>query len=263
LNKSLNFQMEKVFLFVYLFSGSLFWGQKISFDPVIKVTYDASLKLGENYKHNEKFVLLGNSSEFYFAANQNYLNDTGLYKEPEIGISTASISSYFQERIAKQENSFYIFLDVTDNKIKYEEKPNLKWVLYGETKVINGITCQMAATNKYGRRWIAYFAKDTYQLPIGPYKFSGLPGLILELYDTKDDYHFTLSGIEKNPKKFSFNLSSYKTYTKDKYLKAKYNLQFTVAAFPVMESEQNKYIQSLLDRKKKMYNNPIELKPFE
>ncbi|MDE5490309.1 GLPGLI family protein [Elizabethkingia meningoseptica] len=251
------------FLFVYLFSGSLFWGQKVSIDPIIKITYDASLKLGESYKHNEKFVLLGNSSEFYFAANQNYLNDTGLYKEPLIGISTASISSYFQERVVRLGNSFYTFLDVTDNKIKYEEQVNLKWVLYGEMKVINGVVCQMAATNKFGRRWIAYFAKDSYQIPIGPYKFGGLPGLIFELYDTRDDYHFTLSGIEKNPKTFSFNLNPYKNYTKDKYLKAKYNLEFTVAAFPVMESEQNKYIQSLLDRKKKMYNNPLELKPFE
>lgn len=122
----------------------------------------------------------------------------------------------------------------------------------------------MAAINKYGRRWIAYFSKE-YPQSLGPYKFSGLPGLIFELYDTRDDYHFTLTKVEKFTDDFSFGLSIFKKYPKDKYLKAKYNLENTLAAFPGLEigAEESKYFLSLLEKRKKMFNNPLELKPFE
>ncbi|PKP22106.1 MAG: GLPGLI family protein, partial [Bacteroidetes bacterium HGW-Bacteroidetes-22] len=52
-----------------------------------------------------------------------------------------------------------------------------------------------------GRDYIAWFAPD---LPIseGPYKFSGLPGLILEVTDTHSNFHFQCTGIRKiNPAK--------------------------------------------------------------
>src|SRR5690625_6840867 len=46
-----------------------------------------------------------------------------------------------------------------------------------------------------GRHYVAWF---TLEVPIldGPYVFSGLPGLILELYDTEEDYHFNLASIQ-------------------------------------------------------------------
>lgn len=51
--------------------------------------------------------------------------------------------------------------------------------------------CQKATTKKYGRVWIAYFtARNSFRF--GPYKFSKLPGLIIEVYDDKKDYWFSL-----------------------------------------------------------------------
>ena len=43
-------------------------------------------------------------------------------------------------------------------------------------------------------------------LSYGPWKFQGLPGLILEAKDSKGEYHFTAVGIEKgkNDKKIQF-----------------------------------------------------------
>ncbi len=224
-----------IFIFIKGFS------QEINFNPTIRVSYDASLQLGEKYRHNQNFVLVGNSQDYYFAAAQNYLNDTGQYK-PKAAIDTQTVSDYFQERLIKKGDNTNVFFRYGDDKIRYEEKITLKWVLYGETKMINGIKCQMAAVNKYGRRWIAYFSKD-YAEPLGPYKFRGLPGLIFELYDIRDDYHFTVTNVEKFRDDFSLNLSAYKKYSKDKYLKAKYNLENTLAAFPGLEIsiEERKY----------------------
>lgn len=253
---------KKFILFLVFFSLHIF-AQKINFNPTIRVNYDASLKFGEKYQQDQKFILIGNSQDYYFAAAQNYLNDTGQYKA-KAGIDLQTVSDYFKERLVKKDGNVNIFFKYGDDKIRYEEKVNLKWVLYKETKVINGIKCQMAAINKYGRRWIAYFSKE-YPQSLGPYKFTGLPGLIFELYDTRNDYHFTLTKVEKFTDEFTFNLSGYKNFDKTKYLKAKYNLENTFAAFPGLEisAEESKYYQSLLDKRKKMYNNPLELKPFE
>lgn len=255
--------MTKICSTPLLFITLLSFAQKINFKPIVKVEYNASLKLGEKYRAEQKFVLVGNSQDYYFAAAQNYLNDTGLYK-PKEGIDLRPLSDYFQERLIRSEGSTYIFFTYGEDRIRYEDKVALQWVLYGDTKIINGIKCQMAATNKFGRRWIAYFSKE-YPQSLGPYKFTGLPGLIFELYDTRDDYHFTVTKVEKFTDGFRFTLSAFKNYSKDKYLKAKYNLENTLAAFPGLEigAEEIKYDQSLLEKRKKMYNNPMELKPFE
>lgn len=135
-------------------------------------------------------------------------------------------------------------------------------MLYGDTKTISGIKCQLATTNRFGRRWYAFFAKD-YTQQIGPYKFSGLPGLILELYDIRKDYHFVATKIEKYTDDFDFNLNKFTLMSKKNYLKAKYNMEFTIAAFPPMDGPLLKETEDMYKKLRIMFNNPIELKPFE
>lgn len=253
--------MKRIYIYFVCLLSTLSFAQKVSFKPTIKVSYDATLQLGEKYHHSQKFVLIGNSQDYYFAAGQNYLNDTGQYESK--GIDTKTISDYFQERVIKFNNKTTVYTIAIDSKLRYEESKSLQWVLYSDTKMINGIKCQLAVTNKFGRRWFAYFSKD-YPQPLGPYKFTGLPGLIFELYDARNDYHFTLTKVEKFTKDFDFNLNEYKNYTKDKYLKAKNNMEFTLAGYPAdMGEELRKELQNAYDKKKRMYNNPLELKPFE
>lgn len=45
-----------------------------------------------------------------------------------------------------------------------------------------------------GRQWIAWFTSEI-PLSEGPYKFGGLPGLILEVADSEGDYRYTCIGI--------------------------------------------------------------------
>jgi GLPGLI family protein len=55
---------------------------------------------------------------------------------------------------------------------------------------------QKAETKFGGRTWYAWF---TQQVPLqdGPYKFSGLPGLIVKVQDAKGDYSFDLMQTKK------------------------------------------------------------------
>lgn len=74
---------------------------------------------------------------------------------------------------------------------------NLKWNIKDETKEILGLKSQRADLNYGGRNWIAWFSTEI-PLQEGPYIFSGLPGLITEIYDTENNFNFTLIQIKKS-----------------------------------------------------------------
>ena len=77
-----------------------------------------------------------------------------------------------------------------------EPVPHWEWALSEETQTILEHQCQKATCHWRGRDFVAWFATD---IPIrrGPWKFGGLPGLILKLYDTDRLYTFEAIGIEK------------------------------------------------------------------
>ncbi|MDF2551726.1 MAG: hypothetical protein K0R77_1001 [Chryseobacterium sp.] len=256
--------MKRICILFLSLNFLYFFGQNFDFQPTIKVIYKASLQLGDKYlQRDQKFVLVGNSQDYYFAGYNNYLKDTDQEEKTsrKSGV-TFSAADYIDERILKKNGITNVYGNYIDERLRYDENVATQWVLYSETKIINGIKCQMAATNKYGRRWIAYFSKE-YPQSLGPYKFTGLPGLIFELYDTRNDYHFTVIKLEKNTDDFEFNLNGYKKLSKKDFLKATYNLKYTIAGFPDMDAGMRKETEAIFEKLKKMNNNPLELKPFE
>jgi len=77
-----------------------------------------------------------------------------------------------------------------------ENFPSMSWSLSTDTTTICGYLCQKATCRWRGRNYIAWFAP---QLPIklGPWKFGGLPGLIMKIYDTKHLYTWQAVAVEK------------------------------------------------------------------
>lgn len=73
----------------------------------------------------------------------------------------------------------------------YEEDGPLNWKILPETTKIGDYKVQKAETDFGGRKWTAWFTTD---LPYqdGPYKFGGLPGLIVKVEDDKVEYSFDL-----------------------------------------------------------------------
>jgi GLPGLI family protein len=87
-----------------------------------------------------------------------------------------------------------------------EELPVFKWNFSSvEQKTILGYKCNKATTSFRGRDFIAWYASG---IPVnaGPWKFGGLPGLILMLSDTKNNFVYECTGLEnlkiKEPVKF-------------------------------------------------------------
>ena len=82
-------------------------------------------------------------------------------------------------------------------RYQYNEAiPQLQWELLEGDSTIAGYPCRKARTRLFGRNYIAWYAPDV-ELPYGPYKFGGLPGLIFKVQDTEDNFSFTLTGLQK------------------------------------------------------------------
>lgn len=96
---------------------------------------------------------------------------------------------------------------IRDQVIYEEEDFPVSWNISDETKEIGEYLAQKAVTDFGGRKWEAWF---TFQVPIqdGPYIFSGLPGLILELSDSDNDYQFSVTSIKPLKEKYSINSDS-------------------------------------------------------
>ena len=68
------------------------------------------------------------------------------------------------------------------------------WQILSETKELLGYSCQLATCDFRGRQWYAWFSTD---IPVneGPWKLFGLPGLVLEAYDSKKHYAYKAVGL--------------------------------------------------------------------
>ncbi|MDE6073359.1 MAG: GLPGLI family protein [Muribaculaceae bacterium] len=79
----------------------------------------------------------------------------------------------------------------------YEEPfSDFNWELTDSVKRIAGYNCHQAKTRFRGRDWTVWYTEE---IPIqdGPWKFQGLPGLILRAYDSTGDQYITAIIIRK------------------------------------------------------------------
>jgi GLPGLI family protein len=101
--------------------------------------------------------------------------------------------TFFEYYITKNipEQKAYYHDKTAGKQIYYQEDRPMKWEITNVMEQQNGYPAQKAVTNFGGRVWTAWFTKEI-NISDGPYKFSGLPGLIVKLEDDKGDYKFDL-----------------------------------------------------------------------
>ena len=82
------------------------------------------------------------------------------------------------------------------NSYYTEPWPQMTWTLGTEHQTIIGYDCQKTTCHWRGRDYVAWFAAD---VPIkgGPWKFGGLPGCILKVYDVQKIYVWEAVAIER------------------------------------------------------------------
>src|SRR5690606_32550615 len=118
----------------------------------------------------------------------------------------------FSYRIVKENQKIYFYdslygLGLEGKNVTYayeEDSADLDWQLTTDTATVHGFLCQKATIEYGGRIWTAWF---TPEIPIsdGPYKFSGLPGLIIKINDTENLWNFELVKLEPTSKVITIN----------------------------------------------------------
>ncbi len=125
---------------------------------------------------------------------------------------------------------------------EYEDELNAQqWEIRDSIKTILNYSCQMAVCDFRGREWTAWFTTD---IPVsdGPWKLSGLPGLIMGAYDKGSQYVFTIVGLQKvddEPIFFSETYVGSKRFEKSNridFLKAKKRYLMDMGSYIEMET---------------------------
>jgi len=152
---------------------------------------------------------------------------------------------------------------IMPNFFQYAESyASFNWKLTESKKRFKGYDLQNATTYYGGREWNAWF---TTSIPImeGPYKFAGLPGLIISISDSEGHYRFSLTSLERPLEneyiKIPLDLNPIRT-TREKFLKS--YLEYTQNPYHAMEGliEADPLDIEVRRRQTLRRNNPIELK---
>lgn len=192
-----NKTMKRFFLFFAIFVSCFHYTQDL------KIIYDFKWKSdkNDNLYNSELTTLINNGQESYFEALSKFKYDslkTDMQNRGFRSFPSPKEQWKFQNLVVKDlktkvtttEQEIFDKIYVT----KYNCKPN--WTILKEKNKFFGYAVQRAETVFNGRKWIAWF---TNEIPVndGPYKFFGLPGLILKISDSEENFIFEIKGLTK------------------------------------------------------------------
>lgn len=200
------------------------------FVAIAAMAQTADIEVTYNYRHfhrtgkeqNHQMILLANAvqSKFYNPITEfvDSLESTPEGKDVYNQMKMAAFSSGNIKDVPSRKIPMYIYknkngnTDVYDGQImmmfKYSEPYEAQeWIIGDSTKTILGYDCIMATADYHGRHWTAWFSPE---IPVqdGPWKLSGLLGLILEAEETTGQHGFTATGIKATNKEITPNLGA-------------------------------------------------------
>ncbi len=242
-------------------------------EAVLELHYKLTFQRDSTDKESirtEIFVLQIGKQVSRFISIGNLYRDSALVSNPNLDFSDLirnrpRFSHHWQIFKAFPEGKITTIDYVLPYSYKYQEDLDLfNWMLLNEKSEILGYEVLKAIADFGGRTWEAWFAPE---IPFndGPYKFNGLPGLILSICDTKKHYCFELQSIhylEPGSKPIYFRDFRYIETTKSVFfqLRERFRQDFVggllSTGMPIHENTNLDRAQENMRRR----NNPIELK---
>lgn len=186
-----------------------------------KADVEVSYKYPRSHNRIYNYHLLANAQQSKFYSPRSEQIDSlvstpegaAKFKEMQLAAMKAGLEqgNIVVNKIPRKVEQVYVIKSVADSlvtvydvvgeeKVYYTEPlAEMTWSIGEASKNILGYECVEATTDYHGRHWTAWFAPE---IPIsdGPWKFCGLPGLILEATDSTGQHSFVADGIEKTDK---------------------------------------------------------------
>lgn len=211
-----------------LFIGSIsnigFGQESVTDDFKYKATYELTWQIDstdtESIQHETMVLFIGDQIS-RFSSEGHHISDSiqHVYKNRE---RTPQSFSEMRSKMPETEFKYYIDKNLASRELNFKEKivkdyykyaedlSGMEWEILQDTGKIAGFSVQKAKTSFAGRNYSAWFSLEI-PIPDGPYKFNGLPGLILKIADEEEYYVFELIGF-KSLKNQIFNTESGEEY---------------------------------------------------
>ena len=198
-----------------VFSGMSVFAQDVPVDEtVLECRFDLRESrdtIGNRYADDRMILKIGKESSLFYSYYRYYadslLNSESGARIIKEEILTAIRSGNPLNGPGARTTSDYLYKNYPEGYITtrtllmtsyvtytepYEEQ---NWILCDSVKYVLEYCCQKAMCIFRGREYVAWFAP---QIPIreGPWKFHGLPGLIMEVYDSGNHYHYTATELK-------------------------------------------------------------------
>lgn len=115
-----------------------------------------------------------------------------------------------------------------------DELPEIQWKFSLEKKIIQDLVCYKATTKFRGRDWVAWYCPE---IPItyGPWKFYGLPGMVVEMRDDSNRFGFSLAQYVLNSQEVAPKV----TFSKHKEVTMKKMAEYVDEGFERIMSSLN------------------------
>ena len=163
-----------------------------NYDRLILMVGDSISRCYSNtmHRYDSAFTISERKGHDSYKNMSHFVGDSGGVWKPDVYKYYGSKRMTIMHRIDEARVPIYLYdepLDLMD------------WKMSFGTKEIHGYQCFKAECDFRGRHWTAWF---TMQIPVkdGPWKFGGLPGLILEMEESRGHYAFRCIGIENQQK---------------------------------------------------------------
>lgn len=219
----------KASLFLFIFFFSLSTAQTNRFFYEVKFKEDST-----QTEHQKVFMVLDvnpNETKYY---DNTFLEKDSINKANHSQLTNWTSQIPVTRKKNSNKNINYTFID--DQFYSYPTEDLIQWKLSDKTKKYLHFNLQEATANFGGKKWTAWFTKEI-PLSEGPYKFTGLPGLIVLLEDDHNQYSFSLVKSKKLEK----------TYDTSNFLEVRYGNK------PLPISEKI-YLKKSLE----YYNDPLQ-----
>lgn len=223
--------MKKYLFFFFLMVGAFCHAQTYRIQYVnYNDTLSPIVKRGTIIQHQQD-----RSVAFYFLDASEKIGEKKLPPKPGESTNSAIIQAIDTLKILIYKNfssDQLAFLNPRGLGFKEEEiytdsLHNFNWNLLQDTARINSVFCRKAVCTWRGRNYVAWYAPS---IPIsnGPWKFGGLPGLIIEVYDTDGVSYWKMNRLTYSdaivpafPEKFAGDFEAFKEKFRQNFLRRK------------------------------------------
>lgn len=202
-------------LIFFLFTGTIFAQNVFHYEWYVLGNVRDGVLIYDKSFDKAVYVDILSSNRKHKTKSTDILN---VDKGEQATIVEASISRY-DRYFYKKSNSISYTTDLLKTPfIVNDTTLNLKWILENDVKQIEGLNCKKATVNFRGRKWEVWYAPE---IPInyGPWKFYGLPGLIVTAYESSNEFWFHLTKVKTDPSIIipTLNKKKYKEVSLEEY----------------------------------------------